>query len=198
MSDDRVPGFATLAVHAGAKPDPTTGARVTPIYQTASYVFNDVDHAASLFALQAFGNIYTRIMSPTSSVLEERIVEQSVSVTNLSGDRIDFYVKSQTVSQAVKNALQKLLQLKQKLADTTDQRTRLDARVKEIKSDQDRIRLNMDRLSQTSDLYKTYVKTLTDQEAELVKLAADIIKLRDQESAQKKEMDAYILSIDVK
>ena len=73
MSDDRVPGFATLAVHAGAKPDPTTGARATPIYQTTSYVFNDVDHAASLFGLQAFGNIYTRIMSPTSAVLEERI-----------------------------------------------------------------------------------------------------------------------------
>ena len=65
MSDDRVPGFATLAVHAGAKPDPTTGARVTPIYQTTSYVFNDADHAASLFGLQAFGNIYTRIMNPT-------------------------------------------------------------------------------------------------------------------------------------
>ena len=73
MSEDRAPGFATLAVHAGAKPDPTTGARATPIYQTTSYVFNDVDHAASLFGLQAFGNIYTRIMSPTSAVLEERI-----------------------------------------------------------------------------------------------------------------------------
>ena len=73
MSEDRVPGFATLAVHAGAKPDPTTGARITPIYQTASYVFNDADHAASLFGLQAFGNIYTRIMSPTSDVLEQRI-----------------------------------------------------------------------------------------------------------------------------
>jgi O-acetylhomoserine (thiol)-lyase len=73
MSEDHVPGFATLAVHAGAKPDPTTGARATPIYQTTSYVFNDAEHAASLFGLQAFGNIYTRIMSPTSSVLEERI-----------------------------------------------------------------------------------------------------------------------------
>lgn len=73
MSEDRVPGFDTLAVHAGAKPDPTTGARATPIYQTTSYVFNDADHAASLFGLQAFGNIYTRIMSPTSAVLEERV-----------------------------------------------------------------------------------------------------------------------------
>ncbi|MEH0077032.1 O-acetylhomoserine aminocarboxypropyltransferase [Pannonibacter sp. Pt2] len=67
------PGFSTLAIHAGAQPDPATGARVTPIYQTASFVFNDVDHAASLFGLQAFGNIYTRITNPTTAVLEERV-----------------------------------------------------------------------------------------------------------------------------
>ena len=74
MADaDRIPGFATLSIHAGAKPDPTTGARITPIYQTASYVFDDVDHAASLFGLQAFGNIYTRIGNPTCAVLEERV-----------------------------------------------------------------------------------------------------------------------------
>jgi O-acetylhomoserine (thiol)-lyase len=70
---DQGPGFSTLAIHAGAKPDPTTGARVTPIYQTTSYVFEDVDHAAALFGLQAFGNIYTRINNPTQAVLEERI-----------------------------------------------------------------------------------------------------------------------------
>ena len=67
------PGFSTLAIHAGAQPDPTTGARTTPIYQTTSFVFNDTDHAASLFGLQAFGNIYTRIMNPTQAVLEERV-----------------------------------------------------------------------------------------------------------------------------
>ena len=66
-------GFNTLSVHAGAAPDPTTGARATPIYQTTSYVFDDVDHAASLFGLQAFGNIYTRIGNPTQAVLEERV-----------------------------------------------------------------------------------------------------------------------------
>ena len=73
MTDTPVPGFSTLAVHAGAKPDPATGARATPIYQTTSFVFDDVDHAASLFGLQAFGNIYTRITNPTTAVLEERI-----------------------------------------------------------------------------------------------------------------------------
>ncbi len=71
--NDRIPGFGTLAVHAGAQPDPTTGARATPIYQTTSFVFNDADHAASLFGLQSFGNIYTRITNPTTAVLEERV-----------------------------------------------------------------------------------------------------------------------------
>src|SRR5512146_608663 len=66
-------GFETLAVHAGAAPDPTTGARSTPIYQTTSYVFDDVDHAASLFNLHNFGYIYSRLTNPTVSVLEERI-----------------------------------------------------------------------------------------------------------------------------
>ncbi len=73
MSSDDTPHFDTLCIHAGAQPDPTTGARATPIYQTTSFVFDDVDHAASLFGLQAFGNIYTRIMNPTQAVLEERI-----------------------------------------------------------------------------------------------------------------------------
>lgn len=74
MADaERLPGFATLSIHAGAKPDPTTGARATPIYQTTSFVFDDVDHAAALFGLQTFGNIYSRIGNPTCAVLEERV-----------------------------------------------------------------------------------------------------------------------------
>lgn len=66
-------GFDTLQVHAGQKPDPVTGARAVPIYQTTSYVFNDADHAANLFALKEFGNIYTRLMNPTTDVFEQRI-----------------------------------------------------------------------------------------------------------------------------
>ena len=73
-------GFETRAVHAGAHPDPVTGARATPIYQTTSYVFDDVDHAASLFNLQTFGYIYSRLTNPTVAVLEER-------VANLEGGR---------------------------------------------------------------------------------------------------------------
>jgi O-acetylhomoserine (thiol)-lyase len=66
-------GFNTLSVHAGAAPDPATGARATPIYQTTAYVFEDADHAAALFNLQVFGNVYTRLMNPTTAVLEERV-----------------------------------------------------------------------------------------------------------------------------
>jgi O-acetylhomoserine (thiol)-lyase len=65
--------FETKQVHAGAAPDPTTNARATPIYQTTSYVFRDTDHAANLFGLAEFGNIYTRIMNPTQDVLEQRV-----------------------------------------------------------------------------------------------------------------------------
>ncbi|MGE5390284.1 MAG: homocysteine synthase [Deltaproteobacteria bacterium] len=65
--------FDTLQVHAGQKPDPATGSRAVPIYQTTSYVFNDVEHAANLFALKESGNIYTRIMNPTTDVFEQRI-----------------------------------------------------------------------------------------------------------------------------
>src|SRR5437899_2911161 len=73
MKGDRQFGFDTLAVHAGQRPDPVTGARAVPIYQTSAYVFEDTDHAANLFALQRFGNIYSRIMNPTTAVFEERI-----------------------------------------------------------------------------------------------------------------------------
>lgn len=78
------PKFETLAVHAGAAPDPTTGARITPIYQTASYVFDDADHAAELFNLQAFGNIYSRLTNPTNAVLEERVATLEGGATGLA------------------------------------------------------------------------------------------------------------------
>ena len=97
---DRLPGFATLAIHAGAQPDPTTGARATPIYQTTSFVFHDADHAASLFGLQAFGNIYTRIGNPTNAVLEERVAA-------LEGGTAALAVASGHAAQVV--ALQMLL-----------------------------------------------------------------------------------------
>src|SRR5512136_2107190 len=83
-NDARRFGFNTRQLHAGQQPDPTTGARAVPIYQTTSYVFKDTDHAARLFALQEFGNIYTRIMNPTTDVLEQRIANLEGGVAGLA------------------------------------------------------------------------------------------------------------------
>jgi len=74
----------TLALHAGQQPDPTTNARAVPIYQTTSYVFNDADHAARLFGLQEFGNIYTRLMNPTNAVFEQRVAALEGGVAALA------------------------------------------------------------------------------------------------------------------
>jgi O-acetylhomoserine (thiol)-lyase len=82
-------GFATRALHAGQQPDADTGARAVPIYQTTSYVFEDTAHAAALFNLQRFGNIYTRIMNPTTAVFEERMasLERGVGALAWAADR---------------------------------------------------------------------------------------------------------------
>ncbi|HLG95257.1 MAG TPA: O-acetylhomoserine aminocarboxypropyltransferase/cysteine synthase family protein [Bryobacteraceae bacterium] len=105
-TEDRVFGFSTRSLHAGQRPDSETGSRAVPIYQTTSYVFEDTEHAANLFNLQRFGNIYTRIMNPTTAVFEERMASlergvgalalasgqaaQFIAITNLlgSGDEI--------------------------------------------------------------------------------------------------------------
>src|SRR5512139_1443339 len=73
MAGPKYPGFDTLALHAGQSPDPATGARAVPIYQTTSYVFRDTAHAASLFNMERAGHVYSRISNPTVAVLEERV-----------------------------------------------------------------------------------------------------------------------------
>jgi O-acetylhomoserine (thiol)-lyase len=95
-------GFETRAVHAGAAPDPTTGARSTPIYQTTAYVFDDVDHAASLFNLHNFGYIYSRLTNPTVSVLEERVASLEggrAAVAAASGHAAQFLVFATMLEQ---------------------------------------------------------------------------------------------------
>lgn len=90
MTDGPSYGFDTLQIHAGARPDPATGARQTPIYQTTAYVFRDAEHAAALFNLQEVGYIYSRLTNPTVAVLQERIatLEGGVgAVCCSSGDR---------------------------------------------------------------------------------------------------------------
>ena len=97
--------FETLQLHAGQKPDPTTNSRAVPIYQTTSYNFNNADHAASLFALKDFGNIYTRIMNPTSSVFEERIaaLEGGVGALAVSSGQAAQFTAISTLAQAGEN-----------------------------------------------------------------------------------------------
>jgi len=84
MSGPHYPGFETLSVHAGAQPDPVTGARATPIYFTSSFAFRDSDHAASLFNMERAGHVYSRISNPTTAVLEERIAALEGGVAGLA------------------------------------------------------------------------------------------------------------------
>lgn len=84
MSAPKYPAFDTLALHAGAAPDPATGARATPIYMTTSYVFKDSDHAASLFNMERSGHVYSRISNPTNAVLEERIAALEGGVAGIA------------------------------------------------------------------------------------------------------------------
>ena len=94
--------FETLQLHAGQKPDPATNSRAVPIYQTSSYVFNNAEHAANLFGLKEFGNIYTRIMNPTSDVFEQRIAALEGGVAALavaSGHASQFLVFSTILDQ---------------------------------------------------------------------------------------------------
>ena len=99
QGEDRIFGFDTLAVHAGQRPDPVTGARAMPIYQTTSFVFEDSDHAAELFALQRFGNIYTRIMNPTTAAFEERVaaLEQGTGAVATSSGQAAQYIAITTL-----------------------------------------------------------------------------------------------------
>ena len=99
--------FETKQLHAGQQPDPTTGSRAVPIYQTTSYTFKDTDHAANLFGLKEFGNIYTRIMNPTTDVFEQRIAALeggAAAVATASGQSAQFLAIT-TIAQAGDNIL---------------------------------------------------------------------------------------------
>jgi len=102
MNTEREFGFNTRALHAGYQPDPTTGARAVPIYQTTSFVFEDSDHAAALFALQKFGNIYTRIMNPTTAVLEERVasLENGAAALGMSSGQAAQFIALTSLMEA--------------------------------------------------------------------------------------------------
>ena len=97
--------FETLQLHAGHSPDSATNARAVPIYQTTSYTFNDAEHAANLFALKEFGNIYTRIMNPTTDVFEKRIaaLEGGIAALAVSSGQAAETLAITTIAQAGEN-----------------------------------------------------------------------------------------------
>jgi hypothetical protein len=130
-------------------------------------------------------------------VAEERQMDESVVLGNVPDDQIAVYLRARVVSDAVKEALQKLVDMKLALAQTMAERTRLETQVGEIHKEQERIRENMARLDRNSPLYSRYVKELTDQEDQLSQSRDKIEQLRDQEAKQRTALDEFLASIEV-
>src|SRR6516225_1461602 len=102
MTKPKTTHFDTLTLHAGARPDPATGARATPIYQSASFVFRDTDHAAALFNMERAGHVYSRLSNPTCAVLEERIaaLEGGVGAIATASGQAAFHLAIATLAGA--------------------------------------------------------------------------------------------------
>jgi chromosome segregation ATPase len=131
-------------------------------------------------------------------VAEERQAEQTVAVGNLSDELIGLYLKSPAVSQKVKDALSGVSRRKSELADTLRQRQEQERQAQSIRNEQSRIRQNMEPLSRDSALYKRYVSQLDAQETQLSGILTEIDRLARKELEQRKALDDFILSIDVK
>ena len=130
-------------------------------------------------------------------VAEERRISQSAALTNLPDDRIVFFLQAREVTPEVKAALRRLQELKAGLADTTRRRQEEERRIQAIGQEQARIRENMGRLERTAPLYQRYVAQLNQQEDELAALKDMVEKLRQSELARQKELDAWLLSLEV-
>ncbi|HEX5136186.1 MAG TPA: hypothetical protein VFY93_04380 [Planctomycetota bacterium] len=130
-------------------------------------------------------------------VSEERQLAQQVALTNLREDAIEVYLRAPQVSDKVKEALGKVVQMKQALSQTGAEIQRGVQQVAEISQDQKRIRENMDRLDRTSQIYQRYVKSLTEQEDRLAAIQAKIAELRDQEATQRRALDEFLMSLDI-
>ncbi len=133
----------------------------------------------------------------TLRVKETLPVQESIRLMDSGIDQIVFYLQAKEVNQKVKDALQRVVQLRGKLDDTRAQRTRLEQRTGEITAEQGRIRDNMQRLVQNSELYGRYVKKLDQQETELEKLRKEIETLKSTEDEQKRELQNYLVNLDV-
>jgi hypothetical protein len=130
-------------------------------------------------------------------VREERQNDESIALTNLGGDQIAYYLRAREVSDRVKQALQKVVQLRGRLDETKFERSRQEQRVTGITQDQTRIRENMGKLAQNSELYNRYVKTFDQQENELEDLRQKIATLKETEARQQRELNAYLESLEI-
>ena len=135
--------------------------------------------------------------SATLRVKETLPIQESILLMDSGLDQIVHYQRAKEVSPQVKDALQRLVQLRSALDDIRAQRTRLDQRTAEITAEHARIRENMQRLQQNSDLYNRYVKKLDQQETELEKLRKDIESLKNREEEQRRELQIYVMNLDV-
>jgi hypothetical protein len=133
----------------------------------------------------------------TLLVREQKQLSESLQLTDSAPDLISFYLKSKAVSPKVKQALEKVVTLRDRINTTSGERTRREQRVKEISQEQARIRENMTRLSQSSELYSRYVKKLDQQETELENLRKEIESLQATEVKQQQELNEYLLNLDV-
>ena len=130
-------------------------------------------------------------------VRQERQISESAILLNTSNDGLDLYLRAQKVSPAVKEAFKKVAQMRNDLSKTATDRQRREQRISEITQDQARIREDMGKLIQTSDLYNSYVKDLTQQETELKSLRKEIETLKDSETKQQRDINDFILNLDV-
>ena len=135
--------------------------------------------------------------SATLRVKETLPIQESILLMESGIDQIAYYQQAKEISPKVKEALQRVVQLRSKLDETHAQRTRLEQRIGEITTEHSRIRENMQRLQQNSDLYNRYVKKLDLQETELDKLRKDIEALKVTEEDQRRELQHYVMNLDV-
>jgi hypothetical protein len=131
------------------------------------------------------------------AVIEERTVDQSIALRNLGGDTIQFYLRQQNLSPAVKQALQRVQELSASAVEARRERERLETEIRDIHRGQERIRANMAELDRDSALYRRYIATLTDQEDELAELNKALVRARSLESSRQNELDRYIGTLEV-
>lgn len=131
------------------------------------------------------------------TVAEERVETQTVHLTNLDLDTIHIYLRAKVVDETVKEALQKVVRLKQELAELSEQRRRREQEIATISQEQERIRRNMEQLDRTTDLYNRYVKKFSEQEDRIEDLRNEIDKLQTAETAKRKELDEFLSGLNV-